>query len=111
MTDPRDPVYRMLWTDNLEEVDREIARLALLCQVRILDPGVISRVLHKDASVCGTQNAAAFAKLHDLVMLHFGIREKSVASFGQGQTCAMEDYIIERLKKCYPELAGPWPPR
>jgi hypothetical protein len=111
MTGSGDLVYGLLWADSLEEVDREIARLALLCQVRILDPGVISRVLHKDASSCGTQNAAAFAKLHDLVMLHFAIREKSVASFGQGETCAIEDFIIERLKKSYPELAGSWPPR
>ena len=29
---PKDPVYRILWTENLEEVDREIVRLAVLCQ-------------------------------------------------------------------------------
>jgi hypothetical protein len=51
MIDPMNPVYRALWAENLEEVDREIAKLALLCQVRILEPGVIRRVLQKDASV------------------------------------------------------------
>ena len=111
MTDSLDPVYRVLWTDNLEDVDREIAKLAQLCQVKILDPGVMGRVLKKDASVCGTPNASAFAKLRDLLLLHMGIHEKSVASFGQGATFAMEDYIIERLRKSYPELSGPWPPR
>ena len=45
-----------LWAENLDELDREIARLALVCQVRILDPGIILRVLRKDASVCGTDN-------------------------------------------------------
>jgi hypothetical protein len=110
MSDPKDPVYRALWTEDLEEVDREIARLAVLCQVRILEPGVIRRVLQKDASVCGTANAAAFAKLHDLLLLHFAIRQKSVDSFGHAQTAAMEDYIIERLRKSFPDLPGKWPP-
>jgi hypothetical protein len=106
---PKDPVYRALWTEDLEEVDREIAKLATLCQVRILEPGVISRVLKKDASVCGSPNARAFGKLRELIMLHLAMREKSVDSFGPAQTAAMEDYVIERLKKIFPDL-GRWPP-
>jgi hypothetical protein len=110
MTDPKDPVYRVLWADNLEEVDREIARLATICQVRILEPTVIRRVLQKDASVCGAQNPVGFAKLHDLLMLHLAIRQKSVDSFGQAQTAAIEDFILERLRKSFPEaLAGKFP--
>ena len=107
---PSDPVYGVLWADGMEEVDREIARLAMLCRVRILDPGVVARVLKNDASVCGTQNAAAFRKLHELVMLHLAIRQKFADSFGQGLSAAAEDYIIERLRKSYPELDAPWPP-
>ena len=107
---PKDPVYRALWTEDLEEVDREIARLAVLCQVKVLDPAVIRRVLKNDASVCGTANPVAFRKLHDLLMLHLAIRERSVESFGQAQTTAIEDYIIERLRKSFPELPGRWPP-
>ena len=111
MTETTDPVYGILWTDSMEEIDREIARLSTLCQVRILDPQVVARVLKLDASVCETQNVAAFTKLRQLVMMHLAIRDKSVASFGPGQTAAAEDYIIERLKKSYPELDAPWPPR
>lgn len=73
-----------LWAENLDEVDREIARLAMLCQVRILDPGVIARVVHQDASVCATQNPLGFAKLRGMVMLHLAIRDKSADTFGQG---------------------------
>jgi hypothetical protein len=98
-----------LWAENLEELDREIARLALLCQVRVLDPGVLARVLRMDASVCGTDNPAAFAKLHDMIMVHLAIREKSVDALGQSKTGAIEDYVIERLKKSFPDL-GEWPP-
>lgn len=97
------------WAENLEALDREIARLAVLCRVRILDPLVMDRVLRKDASVCGTDNPAAFSKLHDLLMLHLAIREKSVDALGQAETVAIEDYIIGRLKERFPDL-GNWPP-
>jgi hypothetical protein len=110
MSEPKDPVYSVLWTEDLEEVDREIARLATICQVRILEPTVIRRVLQKDASVCGTQNPEGFAKLHDLLMVHLAVRQKLADSFGQAQTAAIEDYVIERLRKSFPDLPGRWPP-
>ena len=94
------------WLHNLDEIDREIARLATLCEVRILDPGVIDRVLQKDASVCGSSNAIAFKKLHDMLMLHFAIRQKSAEVVGQAQTAEIERYVIERLKKSFPGLAA-----
>jgi len=93
------------WTKNLDELDREIARLAMLCDVRILDPGVVERVVHNDASVCGTANPSAFAKLHGLVVMHFLIRNRSVEALGQVQTTAIERYVIERLTKAYGHLA------
>ena len=98
------------WADNLEELDGEIARLATLCEIRILEPGAIQRVLQRDASVCGSDNSIAFAKLRNLLMVHLAIRSKSVDIFGQGKTAAMEDYVIERLRKFFPNLAGRWPP-
>lgn len=105
-----DPAYRVLWTEDLEEVDREIVKMAMLCQVSILQPGVVRRVLKNDASVCGTANPLAFRKLHDLLMLHLAIRERAVESYGQAQTSAMENYVIERLRKSFPDLPGGWPP-
>ena len=111
MNGDKDPVFGVLWTENLEDVDREIARLATLCDVKILEPGVIGRVLRGDAGVCGTPNAAGFRKLHDLLMLHLAIREKSVDSFGQARTQAIEDFVIGRLRAAFPDLLAGWPPR
>jgi hypothetical protein len=92
------------WANNLEELDGEIARLAMLCEIRILEPGAIQRVLQKDASVCGTDNPIAFAKLRALLMMHLAIREKSVDAFGQAQTAQVEDYVMDRLKQRFPYL-------
>ena len=107
--EPKQDLPAAWWAMNLDGLDREIARLALICQVRILDPGVVERVLKRDASVCGTDNALAFAKLHDLVMMHLAVREKSAASVGQASTVAIERQIIEQLSKSFPELGPPWP--
>jgi hypothetical protein len=100
-----------VWAENLEQVDREIARLALLCRVRLLDPGVIARVLANETWVCGGSNPLAFARLRDLLMLHFAIREKAAGAFGAGPTARIEDEIIERLRKSFPELAKEELPR
>ena len=98
------------WAKNLGEVDREIARLSALCQVNILEPGAIERVLQRDASVCGANNPIAFAKLHDVLMLHYAEHKKSAEAVGQVQTAEIERQIVERLKKVYAHFLGEPPP-
>jgi hypothetical protein len=93
---------------NLEDIDREIARMALLCRVKLLQPGVIEQVLYRDASVCGTDNPIAFGKLYDMLKLHFAVREKSAEIHGRIPTAAIESYVIERLRKRFPDLAAEW---
>jgi len=94
------------WESNLEELDAEIARLSMLCNISILEPGVVQRVLQNDAAVCRTDNPVAFAKLRALLMMHLAIREKSVDVFGQAATVRVEDFVIERLKQRFGQLLG-----
>ena len=72
------------WAKNLDDVDNEIARLSIACNVRILDPGVIERVLNNDASVCGSRNPAGFEKLRTALKMHYHIR---------GQTATMPLHV------------------
>ncbi len=58
------------WTKHFEEIDLEIARLAVMMDIPILDPGVIDRILGNDASVCGKQKPRAFAELRAMMMMH-----------------------------------------
>ena len=110
MNERKDEAYLALWSEDLEEIDREISRLALLCGIRILEPGVISRVLHRDASVCGTHNPLAFRMLREMLMLHLAVRDKSGDAFGQAKIARIEDFILEHLRKSFPEvLAGQYP--
>ena len=94
------------WARGLDQVDHEIARLATICDVRILDPGVVERVLHNDASVCGTKNPLAFDKLRTVLMMHFHVRDKAVASLGEAQAQALINQIVESLRERIGERLG-----
>jgi hypothetical protein len=98
------------WAKNIDELDHEIARLCLLCQVRILDHGIIERVLKKDASVCGTSNPVAFEKLHNMLILYFSNRKRAVEALGQMGTALIEAHVVEQLRNRFADLLGKWPP-
>ena len=110
MTEQQDHRQIAWWVENIEELDREIGRLCAICQVRILDPGVIERVLKKDASVCGTPNPIAFAKLYNMLMFYFANRQKSIDAVGPLQTAQIEAHVVEELRKRFADLLGKWPP-
>lgn len=110
MTAPIDEVSTARLMNSLDEIDAEVARLALLCQVRILDPGVVESVVRNDASVCGTNNPVAFRKLHNMLAMHFGVRDSAGIVHGQALASRIEQHVIERLRDRYPALATQWPP-
>jgi hypothetical protein len=87
------------WAKNLDDIDREVARLATICKVRLLDPGVIERVLNKDASVCGTNNPPAFEKLRNALMMHYHMRDKTVDVIGEAATKEVIAEIVANIRK------------
>ena len=111
MSNEPDPYQVAYWENNLEELDREVGRLATICRVRLLDRGVIDRVLHGDDSVCEADNPGAFAKLRNLLMMHGMLREKIADRVGQRQTVDVETHVIERLSRVFPDLGSDWPPK
>ena len=106
MTDTPDRFQSAGWMQSLDDIDREIARLAMLCQASILRPGVIERVLQNDSSVCAADNPVAFEKLRGMLMLHFGLWEKAAQDLGSAQTSRIEQSVIERLKNRHPDIAS-----
>jgi hypothetical protein len=94
------------WSHSLTEVDREVARLASICNVRLLDPGVVERVLGNDAGVCGTSNPLAFEKLRNVLMMHYAVRGRAAESIGQSQASALVANIVEELRKKFGDKMG-----
>ena len=66
---------RFLPTDRearLKELDLAIVRLAIICKIRLLDPGVAERVLANDTSLCDIQHCNnAFRTLRGLLLMHY----------------------------------------
>ena len=103
----KEPAYHTArWSKHFEGIDNEIAQLAKVCQIPLLDPGVIERVLHKDTLVCGHQNQRAFDKLRQLLMMHYSVRDKAVVALGEQETVLIMNDIVERLRKRFGDSLG-----
>jgi hypothetical protein len=108
MSDGKTDFGAAYWSHSLSEVDKEVARLATICNVRLLDPGVIERVLANDASVCGTSNPMAFEKLRNVLMMHYAVRTRAVDQIGHTGADALMKEIVEDLQKKFGDrLGGP----
>jgi hypothetical protein len=110
MTTNPDAVRMGGWARSLEELDREVGRMAMLCRVPILERGVIEQVLANDRSVSASDHPVAFAKLRDLLLMHFTLHRRWAKELGEDQTTAIERYVIERLRQSLPDLVANWPP-
>jgi hypothetical protein len=86
------------WGQQLDALLTEIVREASICQVRLLDPGVVDAVLHDNASVCGHDNPAAFKKLRELLMMTFVVRGAAFDKLGPLQADALIQQISAKLK-------------
>lgn len=96
------------WIKQFEQLDTQILDEAAVCQVRILDPGVIERVLENDTLVCGAENPAAFAKMRSLAMIHYSLWDKAVVALGQQGAVTIMTEVRDRLRARYGDgLGGP----
>jgi hypothetical protein len=93
-----DPQRSEFWGHQLDGLIGEIVREASVCQVRLLDPGVISAELHENAAVCGHDNPAAFKKLRELLMMTFVVRGKAFDKLGPLEADALIQEISAKLK-------------
>ncbi len=90
---------------QLGSVDDEIAKLSFICGIRLLDPGIVERVVAGDDSVCSKPNAAAFRKLRGLISVHYTLAEDSIRTLGVEKTAEIVAAIRERLRERF-ELGG-----
>lgn len=86
------------WTRHLENIAEELQHLAIACDVRLRDPGVIQRIIENDATVCGRKNKIGFEKLRKLVMATYDSLGKSIDRIGPAETKAIVDSITEHFR-------------
>ena len=98
MTDEEPSYGTKRWTKHFEDLDLEIARLAVMMEIPILDPGVIDRILANDASVCGKEKPKAFTELRGMLQLHATDQVKAMGALGAVETQAIVRAIADRLR-------------
>jgi hypothetical protein len=87
------------WTRHLEAIADELLHLAIACDVRLRDPGVIERIIHDDKTVCGRKNEIGFRKLRKLLMATYDSLGKAIDRIGPEETKAIIEAITEHLEK------------
>ena len=104
----RDP-RQQFFGKQIADIDLEIARQAMLCNIPLTDRSLILRVLNNDVTVCGKQNPKAFEKLRALLTMHMGLRDKAIESMGREEALAMIEDILAGLRRRLgmPEKAAP----
>lgn len=95
MTSTRHPA----WARHLDAIGDELLHLAVACDVRLRDPGVIDRILQNDDTVCGNRNPIGFRKLRSLVMATFSSLNKAIDRIGPEEVKLITDAIIEHADK------------
>ena len=83
---------------HLDGIADELLRLAIACDVRLRDPGVIERILKNDASVCGRKNEIGFYKMRNLLMATFDSLGKAIDQIGAEETRKITEAIAVRIE-------------
>ena len=92
MADELNPV----WERHFEGIADELLHLAVACDLRLRDPGVIERVLKNDQSACGRKNAEAFQKLRSLLIAYYDSLGKAIDRIGREETKMIVDALTAR---------------
>ena len=93
------PPPHATWYGHLDGIAEELSRLAIACNVRLRDPGVIDRILKNDETVCGAGNPVGFRKLRALLMATYDSLGKAIDRLGPDEVKMITDAIIERLEQ------------
>ena len=95
MTDEFNPV----WERHFEGIADELLHLAVACDLRLRDAGVIERVLKNDQSVCGRKNEEGFQKLRNLLIAYYDSLGKVIDRIGPEETKKIVDALTARKMK------------
>ena len=87
------------WETRLAEIDLEIARQAVICKVKLFDPGVVERVLANDTQVCGAQHPVAFDTLRALLVMHYAEGQHLAQALSPEQAGAIAHEVRDALRR------------
>jgi hypothetical protein len=94
-------------TRQFEDVDRELARLAYLCDVDLSNDANVRGVIADNLPSAAARNPPAFKRMRDLLMLHYVLRGRAAESIGAAETRAILEDVIGRIRARFRLLGHP----
>lgn len=96
--EPKTRVPNKYWGRQIDAIVGELSRLAVACDIDILDPDVAQKALRGDESVCKRKNPAAFKRVHELLMLLFTVSGKSMDRVGDADFAALVGPVLDKIR-------------
>ena len=87
------------WGRQIESLVGEISKLAIACDVDILDPNVVLKAARGDETVCKRKNTPAFKRLHDMLLVLFTVGGKTIDRMGEADFAALAAPVLEKLRE------------
>lgn len=82
---------------QFEALVGEISKLAVACDVDVLDSDSIVKSIRGDESVCRRKNPAAFRKLRNLLIMLFELEGRALDRLGADEIGGIADELIQKL--------------
>ena len=95
---PKTEAQNKYWGRQIDAIVGELSRLAVACDVDILDPNIAQKALRGDESVCKRKNPAAFKRGHELLMLLFTVSGKSMDRVGDADFAALAGPVLDKIR-------------
>ena len=81
------------WGRQIDNVARELSRLAIVCDIELGKPGLAERILKNDATVCGRKSPKAFRQMRQHLMALFTLEERAIDRLGPEDTREIFDQV------------------
>ena len=81
------------WGRQIDNIARELSRLAIACDIELGKPSLAERILKNDDSVCGRKNPKAFRQMRQHLMALFSVEEGAIERLGPDDTREILDQV------------------
>lgn len=86
-------VKHTYWNRQIDNVAREISKLAIICDIEMGKPGLAERILKNDESVCGRKSPKAFQQMRQHLVALFSLEKGAIDRLGPEDTKEILDQV------------------
>ena len=85
------------WNRQIDDVARELSKLAIICDIELGKPGLAERILKNDESVCGRKNSKVFQRIRQHLTALFSLEKGAIDRIGPEDTKQILDQVRDAI--------------